>query len=158
MGPETNITSINFQYSALKPNIISGSVKDRNTNLKIPVITLGSLRSFLSSSPAILTNLPNVRIKQFRGSGLNALQAYMKAQAQTDESMDLLTASGEIDALRYGDILRARKLVGLRGSGKAHDGIYYVKSVTHKIKRGEYRQSFTMSREGLGSLVSKVIP
>ena len=137
MGSETNITSINFQYSALKPTSISGSVQDRNTNLKVPIVIPGSSRSFLSSGPAILANRPNVRIKRFRASGLNALQAYMKAQAQTDESMDLLTASGEIDALRYGDMLRARKLIGLRGSGQAHDGLYYVKSVTHKIKRGE---------------------
>lgn len=158
MGPATNTISINFQYSALKPNMISGSVQDRNTNTKIPIITLGSSRNFLSSRPAILSNLPNVRTKKFRASGLNTQQAYLKAQAQTDESMDSLTASGEIDALRYGDILRARKLVGLRGTGQAHDGLYYVKSVTHKIKRGEYRQNFTLSREGLGSLVSKVIP
>lgn len=158
MGPDSNVTSsLNFQYSSMKPNLVVGSVKDRNTNLKVPVITRGSLRSSLSSGPAILANHPNVRIKQFRASGLNVLQAYMKAQADTDESMDVVTASGELDTLRYGDILRARKLVGLRGVGQAHDGLYYVKSVTHKIRRGEYKQSFTIIREGLGSAVSKVL-
>jgi hypothetical protein len=157
MGPQTNVTSINFQYNALKPTLLTGSIQDRNTNLKIPVITFRSLLSALSGKPALLSQ-SSVRIKQFRASGLNILQAYIKAQAETDKSTDVLTATGEIDVLRYGDILRARKLVGLRGSGEAHDGLYYVKNVTHRIKVGEYRQSFTLAREGFGSLISKVIP
>jgi len=36
------------------------------------------------------------------------------------------------------------------------DGRYYVKSVTHNIKRGEYKQSFQLSRDGLISLTPKV--
>jgi hypothetical protein len=62
----------------------------------------------------------------------------------------MVTASGELDAGHYGSILLARKL--MRGAGKTYDGIYYVKRVTHKIKRGQYLQNF--AREGLGSLIS----
>lgn len=156
MGPETNVASINFQYSALAPNMVSGSVQDRITNTKMPVSTFASLRSPLASQPAWLVNQPNVRTKQFRNSGLNVLQAYGKAQAETDKSMDVLTVTGELDSLRYGDILQARKLVGLRGAGYSHDGLYYVKSVTHKIKHRDYKQSFTLTREGLGSLTPTV--
>ena len=43
--------------------------------------------------------------------------------------------------LRYGRVLQARRLVGVRGAGMAFDGLYYVQSVTHTIKRGEYKQS-----------------
>ncbi len=158
MGPHTNVTSINFQYNALKPNLVIGSIQDRNTNLEIPVITFRSLLTALSRKPVLLSQ-SSVRIKQFRASGLNVLQAYAKAQAEADKSFkDTLTATGEIDVLRYGDILRARKIVGLRGSGEAHDGLYYVKNVTHRIKVGEYKQSFSLSREGFGSLVPVVIP
>ena len=39
---------------------------------------------------------------------------------------------------------KPRQLVGVRGAGPAFDGLYYVKSVTHNIKRGEYKQSFTL--------------
>ena len=53
--------------------------------------------------------------------------------------------------LRYGRVLKARQLVGVRGAGPAFDGLYYVKSVTHKLKRGEYKQSFTLVRNGLVS-------
>lgn len=151
MGPETNVTSINFQYNGLKPSIVRGSIQDRTTNMNIPVITFSSLRTPLSSQPALLANQPNVRVRQFRASGLNALQAYARAQAETDGSTDVLTASGEIDTFRYGDILRARRVVGVRGVGYSHDGLYYVKSVTHRIERGSYKQSFTLIREGFGS-------
>ena len=60
------------------------------------------------------------------------------------------------DVVRYGHILKARQLVGVRGTGLAYDGLYYVKSVTHKIKRGEYKQSFELSRNGLISTVPRV--
>jgi hypothetical protein len=47
-------------------------------------------------------------------------------------------------------------LVGVRGAGLAYDGLYYVDSVTHKLKRGEFKQSFQLSRDGLMSLTPKV--
>ena len=42
--------------------------------------------------------------------------------------------------------------------GTAFDGLYYVKSVTHNIKPGEYTQNFSLSRNGLVSLVPAVVP
>jgi hypothetical protein len=49
-------------------------------------------------------------------------------------------------------------LVGVRGAGLAYDGLYYVDNVTHNIKRGEYKQSFQLSRDGLISITPKVLP
>jgi len=60
--------------------------------------------------------------------------------------------------LRYGRLLKARQLVGVRGVGPAFDGLHYVTSVTHSIKRGEYTQNFTLSRNGLLSTVPQVMP
>ena len=40
--------------------------------------------------------------------------------------------------------------------GNAFDGLYYVKSVTHNVKRGSYKQNFTLARNGLVSTVAKV--
>jgi hypothetical protein len=48
--------------------------------------------------------------------------------------------------------------VGVRGAGYCFDGLYYVKSVTHRIKRGEYKQNFTLTRNGLVSTVPTVSP
>ena len=69
-----------------------------------------------------------------------------------------ISGSGSLDVLRYGRVLRSRMLVGVRGAGLAYDGLYYVDSVTHNIKRGEYKQSFTLSRDGLISITPRVVP
>jgi len=45
----------------------------------------------------------------------------------------------------------------VRGAGLAYDGMYYVNSVTHNIKRGEYKQNFSLSRDGLISPTPKVL-
>ena len=61
----------------------------------------------------------------------------------------MVTASGEIDGLRYGGVLHARSTVDLRGVGATFDGRYYVQSVTHSISKGEYRQRFSIRRSGV---------
>ena len=116
MGAETNVTSINFQYDSLKPFLVKGQVEDRTLDKTIPVQTFGSLSVPLSVGPAWIVNQPNVRKKLFSGNGLNSLEALSRAQAETDSSVDAISASGEIDSVAYGDVLRARKLVWLKRS------------------------------------------
>jgi len=48
-------------------------------------------------------------------------------------------------------------LVGVRGAGLAYDGLYYVDSVTHNVKRGEYKQNFSLSRDGLISNTPRLV-
>lgn len=159
MGPDTNVKSpINFQNNALAPTLFSGKVQDSMTNQILPVQTFASIRPPLASQPSLLTQ-SCVRRKKFRAEdGLNIMQAFARAQGMTDESTDVVSAEGELDALRYGDILQARGIVGLRGAGYNYDGLYYVKSVTHTIRRGEYTQRFSLRREGVGAISPVVIP
>jgi hypothetical protein len=85
-------------------------------------------------------------------SGVSMAEAFARAQATTDLSTDdVVTVSGELDALQYGEILRARGIVSLRGVGFTYGGDYYVKSVSHEISVGQYKQRFTLTREGTGS-------
>jgi len=153
MGPQSNVSSVNFRYNALDPVIVSGNVTDRQTNQGMPVQTFTSTRLPLATQSALLTNLPNARrVRPENSEGLNYMQAMTRAQARTDSSLDsVVAANGELDALQYGDILIPRGLVGLRGAGYSYDGLYYVKRVTHTIRNGEYKQSFSLSREGVGS-------
>jgi len=160
LGPETNVNNVNFQNNSNAPTLVSGQVQDRQTGQIMPVQTFASLRlPPLAAMPAILVNQPNVRTTRFESTGLNTMQAFARAQGMTDASTDqVLTVSGELDAVRYGDILKARGLVGLRGAGYNHDGLYYVKNVTHVIQRGDYKQRFTLTREGYGSTTPIVRP
>lgn len=61
---------------------------------------------------------------------------------------------GALDVLRYGRMLKARRLVGVRGAGVAYDGLYYVSSVT-TIRRGQFRQNFELTRNGLDSITPR---
>jgi len=159
MDPHSNVESINFQHNALAPTTVSGKVQDRVTNQSFPVETFASLRLPLASMPDWLVHRPHIRKTQLRRSGLNVAQAYARAQATMDRSNDeVVTASGELDSMRYGDLLRPRSLVGLRGAGLLYDGFYYVKRVTHTISRGNYKQQFTLAREGLGTTTPVVRP
>lgn len=159
MGSDTNISKINFQYSSVESTLVKGSVQDPVLDMNIPVVTFGSIRPPLALFPDLLTNINNAKTKQYRTSGsINTIQAYNEAQSTTEASTDAVTATGDINSAAYGQVLQARKLVGLRGVGFMHDGFYYVKNVTHKISREGYKQEFTISREGLGSTTLVVIP
>lgn len=158
MGQATNVESFSVNNNALEPTLVTGQIQDRTTNQSIPVQTFASLRPPLSAMPAWLVNQPNLRRRQYRASGLNAMQALARAQGITDASADLLVAEGELDAVRYGTPLQARGLVGVRGAGYLHDGIWYVKRVTHTIKKESYKQKFTLTRDGLGSITPAVVP
>jgi hypothetical protein len=76
----------------------------------------------------------------------------------TDAANAVVTAEGEVDVMRYGNILQARSLVGVRGAGFSYDGIYYVKRVKHLIKKHQYKQQITLTREGTGSSTPAVLP
>ncbi|MDD5094274.1 MAG: hypothetical protein PHV74_07845 [Dehalococcoidia bacterium] len=157
MGPNTNVEQMSFSNDALRPTLQSGSIQDRQSNQSLPVQTFASTRTPLSSQPALMANQPNVRRRGFRRSGVNTVQAYAQAQGVTDISTDdVVTASGELNALFYGDLLQPRGLVGVRGAGYSYDGTYYVKNVTHSIRKNEYKQRFTLTREGTGSITPMV--
>jgi hypothetical protein len=48
--------------------------------------------------------------------------------------------------------------VGVRGAGAPFDGVHYVARVGHEIRRGAYKQTFTLKREGLLPTQPSVTP
>jgi hypothetical protein len=83
-------------------------------------------------------------------------QAMMKGLAYVSQHSDCVFGSGTLDVARYGRLLKSRQLVGVRGAGSPYDGLYYVKSVTHDIQRGAYKQTFALARNGLFSTLPRV--
>ena len=158
MGAYTNVESINFRHDSLAPTKVFGRIQDGKTNeiLTLDLEDGGPGRSFLSKTLSV-DNEVCVQDRQYLDSGHSLVEAQIRAQAIIDQSVDnAVKVSGEIDSLRYGDILQVRKLVGLRGVGNRYDGLYYVQQVTHKLRKGEYKQSFIIAREGLDSTVSSL--
>lgn len=156
MGGYTNAQSINVQYNPTQPTAVAGSVQDSLTGRQLPVRTFTSLRLPLAVQRSLNFLDPPQR-SQFRETGQSIVQALSRAQAETDRSLDnVVSVSGELDTVRYGDILQLRRLVGLRGVGYTYDGLYYVKKVSHSIRKGDYKQNFTITREGLLTTVPVV--
>ena len=159
MGPSTNVQSINFRYNGLAAQTTYGRVQDRKTNKIKSLKETKTTRIPLSRQPA-LTSRSKTRQRWLSNvAGLTDADARARAQASTDVSVDnVVTAEGELDAMRYGHILEARRLVGVRGAGDTYDGMYLVKNVTHIIEKGSYKQRFTLNREGVGTLTPVVRP
>lgn len=155
MDAETNVESLSFSFDGLQKKIVLYSILDPITGklvVPIPVPDIAVLR------PPLGAKLPIPwRIERQDDAGKNnPLKAAQEILGILFNASDAVTASGALDVLRYGRVLRSRMLVGVRGAGLAYDGLYYVNSVTHNLKRGEYKQNFQLSRDGLVSLTPKV--
>ncbi len=156
MDADTNVESLSFTYDGLAKKQLTIGITEPITKLTIdiPVPDIGLLRPPLAARPA----LP-LRSGPLESSAKwSPVQAALLGLAETAEASDSISGSGQLDVMRYGHILKARQLVSVRGASMAYDGFYYVKSVTHNIKRGEYKQSFTLGRDGLISLTPMVMP
>lgn len=144
----TNVESLSFSLDGKAKKIKIFTIYDPITR-KIPILVPVPNINFLKP-PLGLRPTPPAKI-EFEGEGANKspLTAAQKILGYMMNNSTAITANGSLDVLRYNGILRARMLVGVRGSGLAYDGMYYVDSVTHNIKKGEYKQNFTLSRDGL---------
>ncbi len=154
MDAMTNIDSLSFDYDHSKAVTPVVEIQPQGSPVPIPV-PIPNI-SLLSPPLGLLNPVALTKDKVDSVACLSLPEALIKGLALKAHSSDVVTASGNLNVLRYGRLLKARQLVGVRGAGMAFDGLYYVRSVSHEIKRGEYKQSFKLVRNGLVSTVPKV--
>ena len=154
LDASTNIDSLSFSYDGTLATQYLVTIIEPNTKIPIPipVPNIDLLKAPLAAhAPTPLKS------KQLRPTANeNPAGAALLALASLFQTADVISGSGQMDVLRYGQVFKARQLAQVRGAGQYYDGKYYVKSVTHSIKRGEFKQSFTLSRGGTGSSISSV--
>jgi hypothetical protein len=156
MDAHTNVESLSFALDGLAKKLVLVTIFDPVTQkipLPIPVPNINIFKPPLGARPT-----PPARIEFKDLTALKPDAAAQKIVGMLINNSDAISATGALDVLRYGQILRARMLVGVRGAGLAYDGLYYVNSVTHNIKRGQYKINFSLSRDGLISNTPKVLP
>ena len=152
-GPESNVDQpIVFDLDALAPAAPQVTILEPRTGLRIKVPVPASILTTLVGRPA--TPLRTVVARD--AANLDPIQAALRALAASSSSADAATGRGELDAARYGRALQSRRLVDVAGAGARNDGTYYVQEVSHRLRRGSYRQSFVLSREGQGALAARV--
>jgi len=143
----TNVESLNFRYepqNAVLPIIF---IQDPISKVPIP-IPIPPVTPFSPSLGAAI--MPPQKVEFMAGTAkLNPAVALMKGFARVTETCDTVVGDGTIDVMRYGQPLRARSLVGVRGAGIAFDGMHFVDQCTHQIKPGEYKETFVLKRNAL---------
>jgi len=156
MDAHTNVEALNFSFDTDKNALPVVFHYDETTKAVIPIVIppITPLSPPLGLLPPIPTRLEPV---SRRIAKLSLPRSIMIGLAKASQWAEAVTGKGTLDVVRYGRILKARQLVGVRGAGPAFDGLYYVRSVTHRIKRGVYKQDFELSRNGLLSTVPRVI-
>lgn len=150
----SNCESLSFRYAPEGAKQIVTFIQEPNSKQTIP-IAIPPITPLNPPLGAVIAESQSVDFSSDTAK-LQPAQAIMQGMAAASESADVVTGNGTLDVLRYGQVLKARQLVGVRGAGLAFDGLHYVESVTHSISRGEYKQSFTLKRNGLISTVPLV--
>ncbi len=161
-GPASNVLSFRAQYDALAPVTYYGDVMQTEVDPyePVPVDTFASTRlPALAARPSLAGLSATTRRVLWRDQAVDPERAIAQAQAWTDASTDaVVTAAAEVATTRLGAVLRAPGVMGVRGAGGDYDGLYYLKAVTHRIEllsneQWDYRQSLTLTREGVGATV-----
>ena len=147
MDSWTNVESLSFRYepqSSVTPVVY---IQDATTGVTLPV-PIPPVTPFNPPLGAVVPTPQQVR--QLRCTAKRSpAEAMMLGMAEAVRTADVVTGTGTLDVDRYGRVLRARSLVGVRGAGLAFDGMHYVDSATHQLKPGEYKQSFVLKRNAL---------
>ena len=154
MDALTNVESLNFSFDPTKGVLPIVFIQNQLTRVPIP-IPIPNLNPLQPPLGVISTPIANLKILKDTAK-LNPMQAISRGLSEAKKSQDSVSGTGSLDVLRYGRVLKARGLVGVRGAGIAYDGLYYVQSVRSTLKRGEFKQSFTLTRNGLVSITPKV--
>lgn len=154
MDALSNVESINFSFNTSDTTIPVVLIQNQLTKIPIPlpIPNLNPLQPPLGVISAPITNITVLRDT----ARLSPMQAISRGVAAASQSSDAVEGSGSLNVVRYGRLLRARQLVGVRGVGMAYDGLYFVKSVTSSLKQGEFKQRFTLTRNGLVSITPRV--
>jgi hypothetical protein len=154
MDALTNVDELSFNFDKerkIMPIVFfQEAISKAPIGIPIPDVTpLNPPLGLVPPLPPKLQNLDDT-------AQMSPLSALMTGLAFASQNSDSVFGSGRLDVARYGRLLKSRRLVGVRGAGLPFDGLYYVTTVTHDIKRGEYKQSFTLARNGLVSTVPAV--
>lgn len=153
-GPHNNVDSLSFSFDKERKELPIVFIQEPFSKVPIPipipdVTPLNPPLGLVPPLPPKITFLDDT-------AKLNPLAAAMKGIGYASQHSDSVFGSGSLDVARYGNVLRSRALVGVRGAGEAFDGLHYVSSVSSTLKRGEFTQSFSLARNALLSTLPVV--
>ncbi|MGH1377015.1 MAG: hypothetical protein ACRBCK_11785 [Alphaproteobacteria bacterium] len=159
MGTDSNVDSINFGYDGIsKPLYVLWHKDDLLTGMTIPIPMpdtnpLSPSLGHESIAPRKFVQLNHRSTKTEDNDAMakkSVPEVLMSGLGKAARDANVVSASGSLDVLRYGDLLRARHLVSVRGAGDRYNGLYYVEKTTTTLKPGDIQQSFSLKRNAHG--------
>jgi phage protein D len=153
-GEQTNLASIGIQIDGTPPTVLDlrridpiAKRVDRETLADLPRRKLGkrTLKDLRSRRPD-----GRRLIKQRPAAGTTEMKSELRSGY--DAAGEFVTLTGTIDSRAYGAVLRAKKLVTVKGVGSTYSGLYYVTRVRHVFNPDGYQQTFEAHRSGVGLL------
>jgi hypothetical protein len=148
LGPATNVNSFQARFDMLRPahaaakNVDIHARDQQSAELDSPADkSLGSTSTVTDKARTVLLD----------GTGLAQTgELQTAAQAEVDRSAWAITAEGDVNTVAYGDVLRAKRPVEVRGAGLQFSGTYYVEQVRHTFTGDGYTQHFSLRRNAAG--------
>ena len=151
-GGQTNLSELRLSVDGTAPTVVDMQRLDpldkqverreRTTSPRRPLgrRPLAALRSAFPRGRAALHRQPATSATEMDGRLRHAYQP----------ATEFLRAEGEIDSRVYRNVLRAKRLVTIKGAGAGFSGLYYVTRVRHTFTVDGYRQRFEAYRNGIG--------
>ena len=149
-GTQTNLNSFQVSNDMLAPTAVTALSTDPHTRAPSPAIAMASIELPMGLEPALSRILPPPIERPAGTDAASPAEMQAQAIARASRSSRAISATGEVDGLKYARPLLVGLPVLVRGNGRQHSGLYYVKSVTHRITRDDYTQSFSAWRNAVG--------
>lgn len=102
------------------------------------------------SLAALRSNLPVGRAFVRRQAAASPTDMDGRLREAYQPASGFVRIEGEIDSRVYRSVLRARRLVTIKGVGSTFSGLYYVTKVRHTFTVEGYSQQFEAERNGIG--------
>ena len=151
-GDDTNVNRFQLEVNALATANVTMSQVDHDTKEVLDS----------ASSPGDQKALGASAADSFLGAGMSSGvvaigktvttgSAEMTALCQGlyNEGEWFITGEGEVAANQYGNVLKPRAPVTIKGIGETYSGVYYVTYVNHVFTADGYIQHFRVKRNGL---------
>jgi hypothetical protein len=150
MGVATNVESLNLAFNSEQresPTVTAQQSDDRTDK----AINVGDKFAVNNAEPGSSEPPAKRQTKIREAAKFNESRAKLEGLALATRSNNAVTARGTLDTLRYGAILKPRRKIDVRGATQAFNGTWTIRSVTHRMTRGEYKQDFELVRNSLAT-------
>lgn len=151
-GDETNVGWFRVEVDALAEANVAMFQIDRTEKEVLSSLVEDSLQPTLGA--VVLADLLPPEVDSGRSYlGMNVTTGTLEMDALCQGLFHraewFVTGEGTMAANHYGQVLRPRRTVTIKGVGETHSGRYYVTHVTHSITADGYNQRFRVRRNAL---------